>query len=75
MKAFQRPSRMSGTTSAHPAIVNPMQRALIIGALGVVYGDICTSAISPELMREKVTIPERCRLGSFRRVHRRDDAG
>jgi K+ transporter len=34
---------MSGTISAHPAITRPMRRALIVGALGVVYGDIGTS--------------------------------
>ena len=36
---------MSSTISAHPAVANPMRRALIIGALGVVYGDIGTSPI------------------------------
>jgi KUP system potassium uptake protein len=38
-------TRMSSTISAHPAVANPMRRALIIGALGVVYGDIGTSPI------------------------------
>jgi KUP system potassium uptake protein len=36
---------MTSTTSAHPAVVNPMRRVLVIGALGVVYGDIGTSPI------------------------------
>ena len=36
---------MSSTISAHPAVANPMRRGLIIGALGVVYGDIGTSPI------------------------------
>jgi KUP system potassium uptake protein len=38
MKAFQQPSHA-------PNVQNPMRRALIIGALGVVYGDIGTSPI------------------------------
>jgi KUP system potassium uptake protein len=36
---------MSNTTVGYPAAVNPMRRALVIGALGVVYGDIGTSPI------------------------------
>jgi KUP system potassium uptake protein len=36
---------MSSTISAHHTLANPMRRALIIGALGVVYGDIGTSPI------------------------------
>ena len=34
---------MSNKISAHPAVANPMRRALIIGALGVVYGDTTPS--------------------------------
>ncbi len=37
---------MSATTAVQPAAaVNPMRRALVVGALGVVYGDIGTSPI------------------------------
>jgi len=36
---------MSTATAAHPAAANPMRRALVVGALGVVYGDIGTSPI------------------------------
>jgi xanthine dehydrogenase YagR molybdenum-binding subunit len=36
---------MSIVTTAHPAAAGPMRRALVIGALGVVYGDIGTSPI------------------------------
>lgn len=36
---------MSSTSAAQHAAPNPMRRALIIGALGVVYGDIGTSPI------------------------------
>jgi K+ transporter len=36
---------MSIVTAANPAAANPMRRALVIGALGVVYGDIGTSPI------------------------------
>lgn len=38
MKAFRQPSLA-------PDVLNPMRRALVIGALGVVYGDIGTSPI------------------------------
>jgi KUP system potassium uptake protein len=36
---------MSIAPAAHPAAARPMRRALVIGALGVVYGDIGTSPI------------------------------
>ncbi len=36
---------MSGRTPAPPVAASPMRRAVIIGALGVVYGDIGTSPI------------------------------
>ena len=36
---------MSIETTSHPATVHPMRRALVVGALGVVYGDIGTSPI------------------------------
>jgi len=36
---------MSNTTAGYPAAANPMRRALVVGALGVVYGDIGTSPI------------------------------
>ena len=36
---------MSIATASHPATANPMRRALVVGALGVVYGDIGTSPI------------------------------
>ena len=37
---------MSGTnTTSVPTAVKPMQRAFLVGALGVVYGDIGTSPI------------------------------
>jgi KUP system potassium uptake protein len=36
---------MISTISAHPALAGPMRRASVIGALGVVYGDIGTSPI------------------------------
>ncbi len=36
---------MSSVTATRPAPVNPMRRGLVIGALGVVYGDIGTSPI------------------------------
>ena len=36
---------MSNTTEGYPAAANPMRRALVVGALGVVYGDIGTSPI------------------------------
>jgi KUP system potassium uptake protein len=36
---------MSIAPAAHPAAAGSMRRALVIGALGVVYGDIGTSPI------------------------------
>jgi KUP system potassium uptake protein len=36
---------MSSATTGRPAVANPMRRTVIIGALGVVFGDIGTSPI------------------------------
>ena len=36
---------MNVATADHPTVADPMRRALVVGALGVVYGDIGTSPI------------------------------
>jgi KUP system potassium uptake protein len=39
------PMKSSVSSGASPEVANPMRRSLIVGALGVVYGDIGTSPI------------------------------